>query len=215
MIKIFKKIFRYTYKAIFTKYDVFIEKEVHGYKTLLDVGCGTNSPVQSFNKRIRCVGVDAFQPSIETSKSKKIHDEYHLLNVMDINKQFASEKFDVVTALDLIEHLTKEDGFQLMDKMEAIAKHKIIIYTPNGFVPQGDREKNPWQVHLSGWTPKEFEDRGYKVYGINGIKPLRGEYAKVKYKPAFFWNFISDLTEPFVKNKPEKAFQILAIKTKS
>lgn len=215
MIKVLRKIYRYTYKAIFSKYDLLIEKEVRGYKTLLDVGCGTNSPVQSFNNKLECTGVDAFLPSIELSKAKGIHKEYHHLNVLEIDNKFNAASFDVVAALDLIEHLKKEDGILLMDKMEAIAKHKIIIYTPNGFVPQGDREKNPWQIHLSGWSADEFTARGYKVYGINGIQSLRGEYAKVKYKPAFLWNFISDLTEPFVKNKPENAFQLLAIKTKS
>ena len=212
--KVLRKTFRYTYKSLFFKYDVVIEKKIKGCKNLLDVGCGSFSPVKTFNKNIHCVGVDAFIPSIEKSKALGIHDEYVQLDVMEILNHFGPNSFDAVVALDLIEHLSKEDGFKLLDLVESIAVKKIFIYTPNGFLEQGDRENNPWQVHLSGWTPDDFRKRGYKVYGVNGIKPLRGEFAKVKNKPTILWNFISDLTTPFVKNKPEKAFQLLAIKTK-
>ncbi len=212
LIKYLRKSYRYTYKSFFSKYDVIIEREVRGMNNLLDVGCGANSPVQTFNRNLYCVGVDAFEPSIEKSKLKKIHNEYLKLDVLKVGNEFGDKSFDIVVALDLIEHLEKNDGLLLLDMMEKIASKKVIIYTPNGFLPQGDRESNPWQVHLSGWTVEEFEKRGYDVIGVNGIKSLRGEFAKVKNKPAFFWNLISDISELFVKTKPEKAFQLLAIK---
>ncbi len=211
--KYLRKSYRYSYKSLFSKYDVVIEGEVKGSTNLLDVGCGANSPVQTFNNKLYCVGVDAFEPSIEKSKLKQIHDEYRKLDVLKIGEVFQEKSFDIVVALDLIEHLEKSDGLKLLDLMEKIAAKKVIIYTPNGFLPQGDRENNPWQVHLSGWEAKEFEARGYKVIGVNGRKSLRGAFAKVKYKPAILWNFISDISELYVKNKPEKAFQLLAIKT--
>lgn len=214
MFNFLKRIYRRTYKTFFFKYDTVIEREIKDCKTLLDVGCGSYSPVKHFNKGRYCVGVDTFEPSIEESKRKKIHNAYFMLNVLDIDKQFSESSFDAVIALDVIEHLAKEDGFKLIEKMEKIASRKIIFYTPNGFLEQGDRFNNPWQVHYSGWTTEEFREKGYEVFGINGIKIMRGEFAKVKYKPAFFWNFISDLTELFVKQKPEKAFQLLAIKNK-
>lgn len=212
--KYFRKAYRYSYKSFFSKYDVLIEREVKDCKTLLDVGCGANSPVQTFNKNLHCVGVDAFEPSIERSKKKKIHNEYVQADVLAIDTKFAPESFDIVVALDLIEHLEKSDGLKLLDMMESIAARKVVVYTPNGFLPQGDRESNPWQVHLSGWTTEEFRNRGYQVYGVNGIKSMRGEFAKPKWRPWFFWAFISDITELFVKNKPEKAFQLFAIKYK-
>lgn len=151
-------------------------------------------------------------PSIEVSKRKCIHNEYFQMNVLDIDRNFAPKSIDCVVALDVIEHQKKEDGLLLLQKMENIARKKVIVFTPNGFVEQGDRFSNPWQVHLSGWDADEFRKRGYKVIGVNGYKSLRGQYAKVKYKPVPFWNFISDLSELFVRNQPEKAYQLLAIK---
>lgn len=207
-----RKLYRYTYKRFFKKYDLLLELESRGYNTLLDVGCGSYSPVRSFNKNIYTVGVDTFEPSIEESRRKGIHNDYVLANVLDIEKHFKPVSFDIVVACDVIEHLKKEDGYKLMDVMEKVAKHKVIFFTPNGYLEQGDRFKNPWQVHLSGWSAEEFQKRGYNVYGINGAKQLRADYAKVKYKPAVLWNFISDVTELFVYKKPTKAFQLFAVK---
>ncbi|MEZ5014649.1 MAG: class I SAM-dependent methyltransferase [Chitinophagales bacterium] len=212
-IRFLRKGYRYTYKWIFSKYDVMIEMRTRDCTSILDVGCGANSPLKTFNKGKYCVGIDAFAPSIEKSKAAHIHKEYIQADVLSVDTVVKPGAFDAVLALDLIEHLTKEDGYALLDKLDTVAGKKIFIYTPNGFLPQGDRENNPWQVHHSGWSPADFIQRGYKVYGVNGVKPLRGEFAKVKWKPAILWNFISDLTEPFVKNDPDKAFQLLAVKT--
>src|SRR5690606_39271726 len=106
----------------------------------------------------------------------------------------------------------KDDGYLLLEKMEKIAKKKVIVFTPNGFLKQGEYDNNPWQVHLSGWEVDEMETRGYKVYGLGGLKELRGEYSIIKYKPKIFWTLISDITQLFLKNRPKKAFQILCVK---
>ena len=213
-MKILKHIYDNYYAKIFPIYRVELEKAVGTSKTLLDVGCGSNSPIHSFSKKLHCEGVDAFAPSIEKSKKSKIHKKYHKINVLDIGKKFKKNSFDCVVASDLIEHLTKKEGFQLLDMMEKIAKEKVIIFTPNGFLPQGEYDNNPMQVHKSGWSVKEMEKRGYEVIGINGWKPLRGEYAHMRYWPKFFWRIISDITQFFVRKNPKKAFQILCVKSK-
>ena len=208
------KIYHNYYVKLFPNYQVELEKAVGQCKSLLDVGCGSNSLIKSFSKKLNCVGVDAFSPSIEKSKNLKIHNKYHKMDVLDIGKNFKPNSFDCVLASDLIEHLDKDDGFKLIEMMEKIAKNKVIIFTPNGFLPQGEYDNNPWQVHKSGWTVKEMKKRGYKVIGINGWKTLRGEYARLRFWPSYFWLIISDITQFFVRNNPEKAFQILCIKTK-
>ena len=180
--------------------------------TLLDIGCGDDSPVQFLSPDIYKVGVDIFQPSIEASKKKKIHADYVRLNVLDVENYFDESSFDCAVASDLVEHLEKKDGYKLIRQMEKVAKKRIVIFTPNGFLIQGEYNQNPWQVHHSGWTPEEMEEMGFKVYGINGMKNLRGEYSRIKYKPYFFFRILSDITQFYTKNRPEHAFQILCVK---
>ena len=46
--------------------------------SLLDVGCGFNSPVQHLIHRPSyLVGIDGFLPVIEQSQIKKLHDKYY------------------------------------------------------------------------------------------------------------------------------------------
>ena len=61
---------------LITYYDE-LEQAVGAASSLLDVGCGSDSPVGHFHRRIpRLVGVDGFAPSIEESRTRGIHDEY-------------------------------------------------------------------------------------------------------------------------------------------
>jgi ubiquinone/menaquinone biosynthesis C-methylase UbiE len=200
------------YINILPDYPAELEIAVGDCNTLLDIGCGANSPIKRFSKKMFCAGVDAHMPSIEKSKSQGIHNEYYNFNVLDIGEEFSDNSYECVVASDLIEHLTKEDGYRLIEMMERIASKRVIIFTPNGFLKQGEYDENPFQVHLSGWHPEEMKAKGYKVIGINGSKDLRGEYAEFKYKPKYLWQIISDISQQFVRNEPERAFSILCTK---
>ena len=162
--------------------------------------------------KLYCVGVDAFEQSIRKSKEEGIHDKYYKMNILEIGKRFKPNSFDCVLASDVIEHLTKEEGYRLLGMMERIAKEKVIVFTPNGFIPQGTYEDNPWQLHKSGWNAEEMKRAGYKITGVNGWKPLRGAYAVIKLKPRLAWSLVSDLTQLFTRSHPKHAFQLLCVK---
>jgi predicted TPR repeat methyltransferase len=201
----YKKYLPWTYYAE-------LRKAVKGCTKLLDVGCGSDSPVRYFADKIYCVGVDLHEASIEESKKQGIHNDYYLMDVLEIQKKFAAKSFDCVLASDVIEHLTKEDGLKLLEMMEAIAKKRVIVFTPNGFLPQGEYDDNPWQVHKSGWEITEMEARGYRVIGINGYKSFRGEYADIRLRPKLIWRIVAELSQFLVRNHPRYAFQILCVK---
>jgi len=207
-----KKQLKKFYYNIFKNYEKELEILTRDCKSLLDVGCGNNSPIKHFSHKLYTVGVDAYLPSIEKSKNLRIHNDYLNIDVMDIGEKINPKSFDCVLASDLIEHLTKENGLKLIKMMEEIATKKVIIFTPNGFLPQGEYDNNPWQIHHSGWEVEEMQDLGYKIIGINGWKSLRGEYAIIKFKPMLLWTLFSDITQLYVRNKPKYAFQILCVK---
>lgn len=187
--------------------------ELKNIDSVLDLGCGADSPLSKIKKIFFSVGVDIFASSIKKSKKRKIHDEYKLVDVLEIDKFFKKKSFEAVIALDLVEHLTKKEGLKLLKKMEAMARKKIIILTPNGFTNQNQGEENSYQIHQSGWTVGDFQSRGYRVYGMRGLKFIRGEWATIKYQPWFFWGVVSTLSQPLVYFFPYFAYQLFAVKT--
>jgi len=206
VMKIWRRVFlRFAYLAE-------LRRAIGDARTVLDLGCGYSSPIRYFKGFSCSVGVDAFQPSIERSRADGIHDNYVLADVLEIGALFKEHSFDCVLAADLIEHLRTEDGLRLLEMMQRIATKRVVIFTPNGYFPQEEYDGNHLQVHLSGWTPKQMRELGYKVTGINGLKSLRGKYAEVVYRPRFIWQVISDLTQLALKQFPEKTFQILCVK---
>lgn len=198
---------------------VEIEKHLTGCKSILDVGCGDNSPIKYYEKKYNTLGIDGYKPSITKSKKRKIHNKYIYGDINKLNSLVKKGTYDAAIALDVIEHLTKSDGYKLLKNMERAAKKKVILVTPNGFIPQHNKE-NDLQEHLSGWTVKDFKKAGYKVEGIYGTKfcdVFRTEEAELRWRPKFFWGLVWGILAVtthylYTKKNPEKSVSLLATK---
>lgn len=212
MNKLAEFFYREMYTKIFPDYFVELKKASVGCQSILDVGCGRTSLLRLFPKEIHRVGVERFQPYIDESKSKGFHNEYHRLDVMEIGNHFPEKSFDCVYAGDVIEHLEKEGGFTLIKMMEKIAKKKVIVYTPNGFLPQDSRDNNDLQIHKSGWTVAEMQELGFTVVGTSGLKIFRGNSTGIRFYPKTIWRVVSDVSQFYTRNNPIHAKQILCIK---
>jgi O-antigen ligase/SAM-dependent methyltransferase len=180
-----------------------------GVGSVLDVGCGSRSPLADVRGSFRSVGVDAHRPSIQASRRAQIHDDYLEQQVTELDAEPGS--FDAVVLLDLIEHLERDDARALLERAERIARRRVVVSTPNGFVPQDGYGDNAWQVHRSGWTVADLEQRGYRVYGLNGPKWLRGGLARL-HRPRLLTGPFSVLLQPFVLRRPRAAFQLVAVR---
>jgi len=215
MRKRLKELEHYLYKSLYIPYVPnyynFLFKSIRDCESVLDLGCGDNSPLQ-YNScgNPFSLGMDIFSPNLIESKAKIIHDYYTLADVE--NLCFKPKSFDCVMALDLIEHLDRDKGMLLIKKMESIAKKKIIIFTPNGFLRHDSDGGNVYNRHRSGWICRDIEKLGFSAFGFFGLKYLRGEYARLKYRPRLFWFMISELTQPIVYHLPNQASQILYLK---
>lgn len=187
-------------------------------QTALDIGCGKHSFLSRFRPRIRTVGLDAFSGAIEKSRSLGLHDDYILANIIETSAQDllamnGGKKFDLVAMYDLIEHLPKKLGWDLLEKCEQLTNRYILLQTPYGFVEQGPEDNNIYQRHLSGWFPHDFEGLGYTVAGCAGTRFFHG------YAGEFKWNFpgvkLADFALGYVLNiekNPFHAFNIAAWK---
>ena len=184
-----------------------------GCENVLDVGCGSSTILRQMGTP-NLTGIDGYLPEIETARRLKTHDHLVHGDVCNLLAHFQPKQFDACVALDLIEHLQKPEGLQLLQNMETIARKKVLIFTPSGFLPQGHTDAGDLQSHWSGWEPDEMRAAGYEVIGLLGPKSMRGEYHALKHRPRFAAGLISMLAH-FIWTRwhPEKAAAILCVKS--
>lgn len=181
--------------------------------TALDVGCGEGHPYISsgLTLKLRVTGLDSHQPSLNQAQ-KGGYDRTMLGELPAALSIIPTDHFDYVTALDVIEHLPKDEGLSLARDMIRVARCKAIIATPLGFLEQASSVDNPRQEHLSGWRPDELRAVGYDEFkGLNGWRPLRGPYGLPTLKPPRLGSGLARLSAPLVTKFPNHAFQFAAI----
>jgi len=200
---------REIYRKFKGKPFTFFLKDEIGCGSLLDVGCGENSPIKYAVKRGYSVGLDLFKPSILKSKQAKLHDEYVLASINHLC--FKPNSFQTVALLDVLEHLSKSDGYKIMNQVEGLANDKVVVFTPNGFLKQQEYESNLYQKHLSGWTVHELENLGFRVYGMNGFRFFLTEKAAYRINQLWYFKLV-DFSQAFAFRCPMLAFQLLGVK---
>lgn len=189
-----------------------LEKEFSNCNSVLDVGCGHSSSIGVIRRKFRSEGIDIYKKNIIESRKKKLHDRYKLGDIAKLSKLYKKKSFDACVAIDVIEHFSKKDALKLIKDMEAIAKKKVVILTPNGFYEQHDYDGNPYQIHKSGWTRRDLEKLGYKVYGLRGLKFLRNDHAGIKYKPWLLWGAMTFISEIIFFPFSSLSFDLFAVK---
>jgi SAM-dependent methyltransferase len=194
-------------------FERLLEEALADVDSVLDLGCGENSPLGRFRRKYAySMGVDLFPLALKRSRAADIHSDYRLMDVLDIAQEFEPGSFDAVVAFDLIEHLNEADGLRLLTMMETVARRRIVILTPNGFLPQSATGGNPLQIHRSGWSARRMRELGYDVHGASGLRTLRAGKGSTRWRPARFWGLISDLTQPIVYRFPSLAFHVVCVK---
>lgn len=189
-------------------------------KTILDLGCedGRLLTLLSEGKNWQVTGVDIFQKNVLAAAKKKIYVNAIKGDVVQAAGKFVGErqKFDVVFCSQVIEHIDRRRGEELLSLVDKLARKKIIMGTPRGFMeqPKVFLGNNPHQVHKSGWSEDDFRKRGYKVYGI-GFGPVWSEegLGRTYSRPlAILASMISYLFSPVVYYFPFLAAGILCMK---
>ncbi len=81
-------------------------------------------------------------------------------NVLDVLPTIADGSYDLVMAVDILEHLTTEDGLVFLQHCTRIAKRASLISTPKVFHAQ-EVEANPYENHRSLWTAEQLAASGF------------------------------------------------------
>ncbi len=157
--------------------DSFLEQIVQSSKLkvqnpkILDVGCGTGGNLEMLAKFGAAEGVDVSDDALEFCKSKGLTVHKGLAESLP----FADESFDVVTALDVIEHL--DDDVVGLKEMNRVLKTggKTLIFVPAFMWLWGVQDDV--SNHRIRYTKKQIVERLEKT----GFEIERSTYANITF----------------------------------
>lgn len=109
--------------------------------------------------QIRIDGIEAF-PDYITPVHDYAYNEILIGNALQI-LQGVNRKYDLVLAIEILEHLEKEDGLMFLQLLESICGGTILLTTPKEFIVQ-EYPANPYENHRSFWTPDDLKSIGFQ-----------------------------------------------------
>lgn len=141
-------------------------------KSILDVGVGfgkwgclfreytdvvaSEHEAQRYHKdhwSVRIDGVEGFSDYL-TPLHSYLYDTIHIGLAQDLVDDLPC--YDVIFMGDIIEHLPKNQGHILLEKMLSKANKAVIVSTPKYDTRQGERVGNKLEEHHSVWTKADF-----------------------------------------------------------
>jgi len=89
-----------------------------------------------------------------------VYDELLIGDAMEILPTIAENSYEVVLAVDILEHLDKDDGPAFLRELKRVAAKQVLISTPKEFIEQ-HVEPNPYEDHRSHWSAEELAAQGF------------------------------------------------------
>lgn len=191
----------------------WLKRDLSDCGSILELGCGSNSPLLKIGLGKRTTAVDIWQPYIDAHNRSQ---DYLCCKQADVlTMPFAGKSYDAVVICDVMEHLPRAEVLRidLFAKMEQCARKKVIIFAPNGYIDNDEVDGDPYQAHVSSWEPSDYLERGYLVKGATGIRWILGKASLPKYHPYSVFAIIAMLSQIFIYNRPKWAWHSYAVKS--
>lgn len=123
--------------------------------TVLDIGAGIR-PMQWYVPGIFFICVEPYDAYADILEA----NGYSVIRQTAIQALQSTLVCDAIYLLDVLEHMHKNEGIEVIELAKKKARKQIVIFTPKGFVQQTKDAWNMggeyWQTHRSGWLPGEF-----------------------------------------------------------
>jgi hypothetical protein len=106
---------------------------------------------------IKLDGIEATEKYL-TPVHGYIYDDVFVGNAIDILSN-NNLYYELIIAIDVIEHFTKSDGLKFLDLCRKRAR-SVFINTPNIYYKLQKEYNNPYMLHQSGWDAGDFTKLG-------------------------------------------------------
>jgi hypothetical protein len=185
---------------------------------IIDLGAGSGWYWDEIDEKLNGYSVEVVLFDASVNQPIKVLDNIKINKIRGLIpselQELQTDEFDIVIAFDLIEHLSKEDGYRMLYEMDRLARHSSFIFTPNGFIWQPPSENNPFNAHISGWTPAELKYNGWRdQHGHTGYRRFRGPYGLPKnWIKNWVFQELDAAAEIITSRFPRQSFAFSAIK---
>jgi len=205
----------------FTQRNVVWKSVDKKYNKILDVGCGDGKMMGLINrhKQFSAVAVEIHEPTLRGCRMRGVHSDYIIGNA--VNLPVKRKSFDTVLCSEVLEHLEKKKGWEMIRAVEEIACKRVIISMPSQWplIEKYDTVEDALYGHKSSWSPHELRESGYRVRGF-GLRHIR--VGGIRSEGGLMWALprvlrplgyiIWVLAGPFVWFFPKAADHMICIK---
>lgn len=96
---------------------------------------------------------------------EQVYDNIMVGDALDILPSISANSYDVVYAVEVLEHIPKERGVFFLNEMKRIARRGVVVTTPHPdcWESQEDLHGNEFERHLSVWRPDELESMNFVI----------------------------------------------------
>jgi SAM-dependent methyltransferase len=160
----------HTYEAERFVYEELKRLDVSG-KSILDVGCGKGRWPGLIRADVPggedayLIGVDLDINALRFCKKNSCYDDLIRCDVRKLPCKVQS--LDYSLAFEVIEHIPKGEGIDLLLDLDSLSREEIVLTTPNGFLPTPS--SSYYHIHRSGWNAFDLRKRGYTVRGYGSL----------------------------------------------
>ncbi len=125
----------------------------------LDIGSGAGkygTIIKKLLPEAKITGIEIEKDYVYKFKLKNIYDEVWNMSVMElIQPKYFEKNFDLVFVGDIIEHLKKSEGIDLLNFLVYRSKFILIVF-PHKYL-QNAVNGYPSEAHISVWSKYDFD----------------------------------------------------------
>lgn len=173
-------------------------KLLRAVTTVLDIGCAFNpQPYIEAQVHICCEPFPEYMDRLMMEKQGESKFVFINSDIEKICEILPPKSVDSAFMIDVIEHVSKEDGQKALEKLKVIVRSQIILFTPLGYMDQEPSEDGidpwgmggtEWQKHRSGWTPEDFPpDEGWSMIVCDNFFPEDAYGNQLEEPVGAFW----------------------------
>ncbi len=109
--------------------------------------------------RVRIDGIEGCDVYV-TPVHEYCYNQLMIGDALDILPTIADNQYELVLAIDILEHFSIDDGIIFLNHLKRITSKTALISTPKTFIPQ-DVPANPYENHRSLWHQSELYENQF------------------------------------------------------